>query len=617
MAHTLNQQSIERVDPSWFTTAVEIENMAWLQPGDDYSYNGDAYGRYPYSIPKYSTPSVESRSMVIDPWDMTPQPPPTLNVPSRRAPTLKKAAGTRYPCSFTGCEADFSRRVDLKRHMRFVHKPNQYPLDCPYKWCGRTGCYGFPCKDQLTEHVREVHKAKDFSKSRRRISDFEQSITTPEEDLNLGKSIHSLVKGPDFSNLADQLDNKASGFTQTIEAPERDKRKITTTEQADQAEQAEQDKSQPAQKKRKRTSANIASTSLEGPEPLTSGFSHERAQAVTIVEDVAILAQHPLVREGKLIDLDLLINDVKLTTIPDTGAHINAIPLSTLQHIQWRIEESGGENSVIRLGNNTSAQGLFQVLLDCRLPNIYPGCSKSILAEFHVFRKLATGVAAIVGLKFLEATNVLTSNSSYLKEGINPPLHIPRCMSVGPILTSGLRLKIFLNRKCFLAMPDTGSEINLIVRACAVKSGFEIISLSGDEKRQVEFADGQIEPILEKVLVAVNAAGYGKTENRRMTPATRQSLGFGLKQPSAVLDDGQGSEPQVQTFYVLDNLTHEVILSQQLLHSMDVWNRHPSAFEIVPSQNSSRDELCTIFSRRVKKLVKDTSEFHSYTSLDL
>ena len=584
-------------------------NESPIDPSSESSSNGNAGPNgtsWPYDLSPYfaTTPdTADAGYRTIAPLQNQPMfvaQPPRRQTPPRR----EGQAETRYPCLFSGCEAAFSRLTDLKRHMRSFHE--QHLIDCPYNWCGRTGHYGFVRMDHLNEHILEFHKAN-IRKTRGRWSASNRKTTAPERDLDLGMSIHSLAKGPNFGNLANQLDKEAPGLTQDFEAPERDKRKIATTGAA------EQDKLHAMQKENSHMGGDNSSTSIVGTRSETSGPSHEQARAGRSFEDTAILAGNPVVREGKLMDLEMFVNDVKLTTIPDTGAQINAIPLSTLQHIQWRIEESGGENSVIKLGNNTSAQGLFRVLLDCRIPKVYPNREKSKLTEFHVFRKLATGVDAIVGLEFLETTNVLTSYAFCLKERINPARHIPRCMSVGPILASGLRLKIFLNRKCFLAMPDTGSEINLIVRACAVKSGFKIVPLPKDEKQLVEFADGHLEPISEKVLVVVNAAGYSKTESRITTPTTLQPFSLGLRQPSAVSDTGQDSEPQVQTFYILDNLTHEVILSQQLLHSMDAWSRYPSAFETVSSQNSSREELCTIFSRRVKQLAKETSEFHCYT----
>ncbi|MCJ1232826.1 hypothetical protein MMC14_000780 [Varicellaria rhodocarpa] len=68
-----------------------------------------------------------------------------------------------YPCVFPGCpsQAQFKRLADLERHQNTVHFPKF--IDCPLKWCGRTGKHGFTRKDHLKGHMREVHM-KDIAK---------------------------------------------------------------------------------------------------------------------------------------------------------------------------------------------------------------------------------------------------------------------------------------------------------------------------------------------------------------------------------------------------------------------------------------------------------------------
>lgn len=71
---------------------------------------------------------------------------------------LKNARSTGYTCVHTSCSLKFSRLTDLKRHLKAVHDPGNNRLSCPYKWCDHTDQLGFTRKDQLSEHIREVHK---------------------------------------------------------------------------------------------------------------------------------------------------------------------------------------------------------------------------------------------------------------------------------------------------------------------------------------------------------------------------------------------------------------------------------------------------------------------------
>ncbi|KAK4945101.1 hypothetical protein LTR10_015526 [Elasticomyces elasticus] len=326
----------------------------------------------------------------------------------------------------------------------------------------------------------------------------------------------------------------------------------------------------------------------------------------------------PFIREGRLMDLDVMINNVKITTIPDSGAHINAMTIETLQQLH-RCIEMGKDQTDIRMGNSTSTNALFTVNVTCCLPNIYPGRSRPFTAIFHVFSRLARGVKAIVGHNFLETTEALTSQAFRLKPRSNPACHIPRCMSIGQISMSGLRLKIFLDQVLIRALPDTGSEINLISRAFAMEHNISIIPIRQDEPHRVEFADGQVEDIFDKVVVTVQAAHCsGQDQSLRASdqshtggtlPAAREArnrlaLNARYKHRDStttqMIKDHVDKEDSLRTFYVLDAPSHEVILGQSLLHSIDAWNLHQSAFEVVPVQSSSM-ELCTIFALKGKK----------------
>ena len=317
------------------------------------------------------------------------------------------------------------------------------------------------------------------------------------------------------------------------------------------------------------------------------------------------------------MDLEVMMNGLKVTAIPDTGADINVMTVKTLGFLERCSEKHEGEADLIRIGNATSTQALFKVAVTCRLPNIYPGRQKSFTAVFHVFRTLASGVKVIVGSEFLKITHVLTTQASRLKPRFNPTGHIARCMSIGPISSTGLRFRIFLNLFLCFALPDTGSEINLMSRAFAVER-FEIVPIAQSDMQQVEFADGQVEQIFEKVVVTVQAADFnGHLENA--TDLSRFSLCY-LPRPTQTVKDRSLEESPTQIFYILASMPHDVILSQSLLYSMDAWNLHQPAFESVPMPLPIEEPsvaFCSNFWVRTKKqvAVKDTSKMNTTPSL--
>ncbi|ENH98640.1 hypothetical protein COCC4DRAFT_85878, partial [Bipolaris maydis ATCC 48331] len=72
-----------------------------------------------------------------------------------------------YKCNAKGCEKvqGFTYRGGLGRHEREVHKMHggtKKSLFCPFADCKRSGA-GFTRKENLTEHIRRVHRRTSMS----------------------------------------------------------------------------------------------------------------------------------------------------------------------------------------------------------------------------------------------------------------------------------------------------------------------------------------------------------------------------------------------------------------------------------------------------------------------
>jgi hypothetical protein len=210
----------------------------------------------------------------------------------------------------------------------------------------------------------------------------------------------------------------------------------------------------------------------------------------------------PFLREGRLFDLPLLLGDQEILAVPDTGAQINAISVQTLKRLRGQFQSQWGSlDDAVNVANSSSTDAICQVTIHCRLTQaslvaqFYSNC------VFHVFSELASGVMAIIGRAFLDAAQILTTRSYLLRERVDHLQYIPRCMSIGPLKSSGLRLPVYLDSKLITAFPDTGSEIDLISRACALLHRFDIQQLQVTDKSVVQFADGRIDTLSGKVRV--------------------------------------------------------------------------------------------------------------------
>ena len=65
-----------------------------------------------------------------------------------------------YHCREDHCSAKAKSWNDLIRHTKSTHCKRSTKIPCPYAWCKRGGDNGFPRKDKLTSHIRNVHEGK-------------------------------------------------------------------------------------------------------------------------------------------------------------------------------------------------------------------------------------------------------------------------------------------------------------------------------------------------------------------------------------------------------------------------------------------------------------------------
>jgi hypothetical protein len=296
----------------------------------------------------------------------------------------------------------------------------------------------------------------------------------------------------------------------------------------------------------------------------------------------------------------MILNGHAITTIPDTGAQINAISKQAIKSIGVRgMCQWGGDDDKVGLGNGMTGEADCQVEVPCRFPD---GIENTILT-FHVFSELAEGVLAIMGQKFLDDTQCLTVNLSRLRERQSLP--IPRCLSIGPILPSGLLFKVYLDGKLNKGLADTGSEIDLISEDCAKLNGFQILGFGRADRRYVQVATGG-DPVslTGKVIVRFDTfedvdppqSSHAQTGFPPPTRHSSDQVESGRISPfPSTTDSAEGLLEHDHTFYVLPRLPYDLVFSQALLHAIDAFNLHKSAFEWTLLPEGQAASLCPYF----------------------
>ena len=68
----------------------------------------------------------------------------------------------KYTCLEQNCEVVTKNFGDLRRHDKAKHctNPNKEQFSCPVVWCKYSGNNGFPRKDKLKSHYRNIHEGK-------------------------------------------------------------------------------------------------------------------------------------------------------------------------------------------------------------------------------------------------------------------------------------------------------------------------------------------------------------------------------------------------------------------------------------------------------------------------
>jgi hypothetical protein len=310
---------------------------------------------------------------------------------------------------------------------------------------------------------------------------------------------------------------------------------------------------------------------------LTEGFVTASSQSVPDSDDHMSPSQQeprprpsvpesPFLRGNRQLqrkwDLPMILKGVEICACPDSGAEKNIILEETAIAIGLKDEIDDSNSELFTIANGKQIKSAGRVFVECafaRDPNVIKIC------VFHVFTRLV--VPLIMGAGFLRETETLSLYRNRLQER---PWIASLPMRVMHIDGSKERFKCYIDGNEVLANADTGSEMDLVSRNYALESRHNIKKLESDT--EVQFADGSI------ALLAGQIFSRFKTCER---------------------------EPwSTKWFYVLENLTCDVLLGVETLDENDAFNLDTST--VTTQQDSSGLDLNTIFwAKSVERKLAD------------
>ncbi|KAF2822690.1 hypothetical protein CC86DRAFT_300401 [Ophiobolus disseminans] len=241
-------------------------------------------------------------------------------------------------------------------------------------------------------------------------------------------------------------------------------------------------------------------------------------------------------RTGLPLTLNAATGPATILACADSGSEENIISLDLAQALSYEIDASALQKRQFMLANGSIIEAVGAIVVECSFGLEENPAVAPMSCIFYVFMKLASPL--IMGFAFLEQTMTLSKHRHRL---IKTPRPAHRPLQVYSVGRPRNQLFCYLNTLYVPAIPDSGSEINLMTRRFAQKKGFSI----EEGKEVVEFADGSV--------AMTTGIVRGRLEVRKYEGSLK------LTRIPEVL------------FYLLENLRHDLIIGEDPLEELDIF----------------------------------------------
>ncbi|KAJ4335421.1 hypothetical protein N0V95_008900 [Ascochyta clinopodiicola] len=266
----------------------------------------------------------------------------------------------------------------------------------------------------------------------------------------------------------------------------------------------------------------------------------------------------------------------------DTGADVNIISKEGIDELHYDSWDGVPPGTCFQLANGRSVEPIGQIDLKFWVGTSWTHTSSTWASKFYILASAAEKV--ILGASFLEQTKIMLQHKSWLVEVPRPAFKAFSVCSVG---FSRKHLLCDINHEAVFALPDSGSEVDLVSVAFAANCGLDIHPC----EEAIQLADGSI----------TISHGFFRTT---------VSIGTDF--------DLQGAPRSklvaVPDFLILEELVHDVIIGDQTLKELRVFNetqhalierdmRKPAAVNVI--------RLADTVDKVWKRFKSTHSQFHA------
>jgi hypothetical protein len=279
----------------------------------------------------------------------------------------------------------------------------------------------------------------------------------------------------------------------------------------------------------------------------------------------------------------------------DTGADVNIMSDELAKTLGYTSYETLSEKKQFSLVNGKIIEAIGQIESTCSF-GVETELSESLTCMFYILLKTATPI--IMGLDFLEKTKTMTEHRERL---VRVPRPAFQALSVCAIDRPRNLLTCELDCRETMATPDSGSDIDMMSPSFASERGLAVYP----GENAIELADGSIAITTGFVRAEISVVG--------------------IKAPHP------GSYPKRITtvdFFVLDSLTHDLIVGEDSLEELRVFTEYQHT--LVPAPHNSAplginrirylgavDRIVSWIKKKIKGITSDQGEQGTYMYNDL
>jgi hypothetical protein len=285
---------------------------------------------------------------------------------------------------------------------------------------------------------------------------------------------------------------------------------------------------------------------------------------------------------------------------PDTGAAVNAISLVIARKLGLKVDPTE-DDVVLASGNYARCCGITRAW--CQFGKTYDTESDELHCTFYVFRKLASPL--IMCRSFLLETKTITT---FLQRLVRLRCSIPIIPIIGALGGTEERLLCCVNGHNAEALPDSVSDVDVVSLQYAERQGFAI----KPSDAWVMFADRTVRRVSGTATVQLTVGHGARKVDLSVPRPTSSIVSIEAAQRPTNKDFDTDTSPTSSThttpvsnmrhvlestFYVLADITVDMIIGTESLETLEVYTRHSAA--LVKHAASGKDLECPALNRIV------------------